>query len=262
MKISISSYSFHGLLKEGRMDVFGFLESCKYRYRVGAVEIWNPTFGNNTDEDFLRMLRASLDEHELVLANLCVDGPHVWEDDPADREAHHKEALEYLKAAEILGAKAVRIDMGGKGLEQFTDEQYDYVVKRYKEYARRAGDNGYLIGPETHWGPSLTVEVQKRVHDAVDHPAYAPLLHIGHWNGGEKQERIGDKMLAPWSAHTHVSVKMVADCLEEKMRLLMDNGYKGYWGLEYGAGEDEYWQVEWHLAEMRRMLVRLQKEAK
>lgn len=262
MKISISSYSFHDLLKDGRMDVFGFLESCKYRYRVEAVEIWNPTFGNNTDEDFLRLLRASLDEHELVLANLCVDGPHVWEDDPADREAHHKEAFEYLKAAEILGAKAVRIDMGGKGLDQFTDEQYDYVVKCYKEYARRAGDNGFLVGPETHWGPSLTVAVQKRVHDMVDHPAYAPLLHVGHWNGGEEQENIGDKMLAPWSAHTHVPNKIVTDCLEQKMRLLMDNGYDGYWGVEYGAGDDEHRQVEWHLAEMRRMLARLNKEAK
>ena len=82
MNISISSYSFHGLLSEGRMDVFGFLESCKYRYGLSAVEIWNGTMGGNTDEDYLRKVRSALDERELTLACLCVDGPHVWVDDP------------------------------------------------------------------------------------------------------------------------------------------------------------------------------------
>ena len=31
LKISVLSYSFRGLLKEGRMDLFGYLETCKYR---------------------------------------------------------------------------------------------------------------------------------------------------------------------------------------------------------------------------------------
>ncbi len=31
MNISILSYSFRGLLGQGQMDVFGYLEACKYR---------------------------------------------------------------------------------------------------------------------------------------------------------------------------------------------------------------------------------------
>ncbi len=33
-KVSILSYSFLGLFKAGMMDVFGYLESCKYRYNL------------------------------------------------------------------------------------------------------------------------------------------------------------------------------------------------------------------------------------
>ena len=39
MKLSIASYSFHGLLDEGKMDVFGYLETIRYRYGLDAADI-------------------------------------------------------------------------------------------------------------------------------------------------------------------------------------------------------------------------------
>ena len=30
--VSIASYAFHGLLREGAIDVFAYLETVKYRY--------------------------------------------------------------------------------------------------------------------------------------------------------------------------------------------------------------------------------------
>ncbi|KKL06599.1 hypothetical protein LCGC14_2594430 [marine sediment metagenome] len=260
MKVSISSYSFHGLLKEGKMDVFGFLESCKYRYAVDAVEIWNGTLGGRMDEEYLRAVRQALDERDLTLANLCVDGAHLWEDDLEAREENYRSALAYLAAGEMLGARSVRIDMGGKGTE-LTEEQFDYIVMRYKEYARRGGEGGYRVGPETHWGPSLTMDVQKKVHDAVDSPAYGVLLHVGHWQGDD-DAKAGDAMAAPWAMHTHVDARITAECLEEKLRLLIDAGYEGWFGVEHHTARNEYREVEWQLAEVRRMLAHLDLEAR
>jgi sugar phosphate isomerase/epimerase len=259
MNISISSYSFHGLLGEGRMDVFGFLESCKCRYGLSAVEIWNGTMGGKTDEEYLRKVRSALDERELTLANLCVDGPHVWVDDPAERKAHYELALQYLRAAEILGARTLRMDMGGSG-HALSGEQLDYVAGRYREYAVRAGNGGFRVGPETHWGPSLTPAAMKQVHDAVDHPAYGILLHVGHWDGGPEQERVGDALAASWAMHTHIDARITATCLEEKLRLLIAAGYQGHFGVEHHSAKNEYWEVAWQLAELRRALVRLRGE--
>jgi len=39
-KISIASYAFHGLVREGRMNVFGYLETVKCRYGAHA-DIWS-----------------------------------------------------------------------------------------------------------------------------------------------------------------------------------------------------------------------------
>ena len=41
MNISIASYAFYGLLKEGAIDLFGYLETCKYRYGMQTADIWN-----------------------------------------------------------------------------------------------------------------------------------------------------------------------------------------------------------------------------
>jgi sugar phosphate isomerase/epimerase len=254
MKISIASYSFHGLTAEGRMDVFGYLESVRHRYGLAAADLWNGTLGWRTDEDFLRKVREGLDERGLVVASYCADRAAIWDADPAARERNYAVALANLRAAEILGARTVRIDMGGRE-PTMSAEQFDLVVRRYREWAARAGDGGYRIGPETHFGPSLVPENMAAVHKAVDHPAYGVLLHIGHWTPGREDE--GDRLVAPWTMHVHVDFNMVGGRLEEKMRMLVGAGYDGYWGVEHQSGVDEYAKVAAEIVDVRRTLERI-----
>jgi sugar phosphate isomerase/epimerase len=253
MKVSVASYAFHGLTADGMMDVFGYLESCKFRYRLDAADIWNGTLGG-VEEDHLRKVRRALDDRQMLLVNLCVDGAHLWDPDPDERERLHANALAHLRAAEVLGARTVRIDMGGRTGEM-TEEQFDLIVARYREYARRAGDGGYKVGPENHFGPALVIENMERVHRAVDHPAFGILLHIGHWVGGGESEC--DRRCGPWTMHTHVDARITATCLEERMRMLLDAGYDGYWGVEHHTGKNEYHEVAWQTAEVQRALARL-----
>lgn len=251
MRISVASYAFHGLLAEGKMDVFGYLETVKFRYHIDTADIWNGML-QSTDEDYLKKIREAMDEKEMNLANLCVDGAHVWEPDENARAKNRKNALANLKAAEILGAKTIRIDMGGRGLEM-TDEQFDAVVKGYKEYASIAADCGIMVGPENHWGPSLNPANMVKVKEAVDSPAYGILLHIGHWDTDEEN---GDAICAPFTMHTHVAANVIPVC-EEKIDMLLNAGYKGYWGVEHHSGKNEYIEVEWQVASVRRALAHL-----
>jgi len=239
MKISIASYAFNGLLGKGMMDVFGYLETLKYRYGLYAADIWNGML-TSTDEDYLKKIKEAMDERELMLANLCVDGAHLWEDDPDAREKNYQNALAHLKATEILGAKTIRIDAGGRS-DEMTEEMFDYIVKRYKEYAQRAYDNGYKVGPENHWGPERVPQNMKKIYEAVDSPAFGLLLHIGGWASDDPDA--ADEMAAPWAMHTHVAWNITETCLPEKMKMLADAGYEGYWGVEHHTGKNEYIEV-------------------
>lgn len=245
MNYSIASYSFNGLIKQGKIDVFGYLESVKYRYHLNSADIWNMML-TSFDEDYLKKIKEAMDEKEMDLANLCVDCAEVWDPDTEAREKWYQNALGNLRAAEILGARTVRIDMGGRDLDM-TDEQFEYTVKRYQEYAKIAHDCGFMVGPENHWGASRVPENIRKVYEAVDHPSFGILLHFDNWDVDKEN---GDRLCAKYAFHTHLAAWVIPDC-QDKLKILQDVGYQGYLGIEHHSGKNEYSQVEWQLATAR-----------
>jgi hypothetical protein len=241
MKLSIASYSFHGLLSTGMMDIFGYLETCKYRYHLDSG------FFPSTQSDFIAKVGQALKERELVLANLCVDSAHIWDDDESVRDANYQNALAHLQAGEALDAKTIRIDAGGHQ-ETWTNEQFDLIVKRYQEYAQRAFDNGYRIGPENHWGTEVNPQNMQKLCEAVDNPAFGVLLHF--------RGNAGDAQMAPWAMHTHISWEITENCLEESLSMLARTGYQGYWSAEHHTGKNEHTETAIQLAKVTDVISR------
>jgi sugar phosphate isomerase/epimerase len=62
--------------------------------------------------------------------------------------------------------------------------------------------------------------------------------------------------MAPHTIHTHVDARIVGTCLEDKMKILLDAGYQGYWGVEHHSAWNEYSEVASQLATVRRQLIR------
>lgn len=246
MKISIASYSFHGLLQAGMIDVFGYLETCKYRFHLSSADIWNG-FLPTLDDDFLAKVKTGLRDRDLELANLCVDGAHIWDDDESVREKNYQNALASLRAGEYLGARTIRIDAGGYG-ETWTNEQFDLIVRRFSEFAQRAYDNGYKVGPENHWGTEVDPVNMLSLFEAVDHPAFGVLLHF---RGNE-----GDSLMAPLAMHTHISWD-IAENSPGSLAMLAASGYTGYWSVEHHSAEDEYSRTTIQLAKVQDALRKL-----
>lgn len=259
MNISVAGFSVHGLNKENRINIFGYLESCRYRFGLDSADIWNGQIGTN-DETVLRKVRHEIEERELTLVNYHVDGVHLWEDDTDARERNYRNALIELKAAALLGAKTVRFDTGGTKIAPMTPEQHDYLATRFGEYCRFAGDHGFRIGPENHWGLSLVADNMETIARDVNHPAYGILLHIGHWEDGDPDG--GDRRLAPYAVHTHVDATTTwGGNLADKMQMLTDAGYTGYWGVEHHTGKNEYAEIAAQLSQVRRVLTRARWDA-
>ena len=258
MNISVLSYSFRGLLTEGKMDVFGYLETCRCRYGLGAADIWNG-FLVSTDPDYLAKVRDALDERELVLADLCVDKAHLWEDDPEQRAGNYQNALAHLRAAEILSARFVRIDAGGREAS-WTTEQFDYIVSRYREYSAWAWDHGFKVGAENHWGTEKQWRKLKRLYEAVDHPGFGISCHLGGWQGTPEEIAQADRDVALWVCHTHVPWNVTEGPLDEKLNNLRAVGYDGYYSVEHHTGQNEYAEVEVQIARVRAVLARWRAE--
>jgi sugar phosphate isomerase/epimerase len=253
-RVSILSYSFRGLLKDGKMDVFGYIESCKYRYGLDAADIWS-SFLTSTEESYLKNIREALDEREMALADLCTDGTYVWDDKPEAREKNHQNALSHLKAAETLGARFMRLDSGGTAAS-WTGEQFDHIVRRYKEYAQWAHDRGFKVGAENHWGAEKSWANLKKLYHAVDHPGFGLSIHVyDSWAGTPEEKDAADREVAPWVSHTHLDFSLTTGPrLEEKLANLWNAGYTGYYSIEHHSGINEYTEVAMQLANVRRVL--------
>ncbi|MBV6714042.1 sugar phosphate isomerase/epimerase family protein [Paenibacillus chitinolyticus] len=260
MKVSVGGFSFNQAFLNGTMDVFGYLETVRYRYGLATVDLWNGQFADRShpllklpDREYLKKIRQAMDEKEMTLVNIAIDGAHLWDPDADKREALHKNALEYLDASILLGAKTVRIDTGGRGQSTFSEEELDYVAGRYREYCQIAQENGFTIGPENHMGPSLVPGEMKRLAEAVNHPSYGFLLHMHRWDQDREQ---GDAIVAPWTVHTHFDPQTAeADDAVETIRMLKKNGYDGYWGVEHHAQKQPYLEVEWLLTTVKHLLL-------
>jgi sugar phosphate isomerase/epimerase len=230
MQLSIISYSFHKLEEAGLSDIFTYLETVRFRFGLDTTDIWNGSLAS-LEVDYLKKVRAGLDERGLTLANLAIDKAHIWEDDPAQREQNHRNALSNLRAAEILGARTVRLDCGGPREDtKWTNEQFDAIAGRYQEYLKRAADGGYKIGPENHWGPAMAPASLHKLCQAINHPSFGVLLHFGRWHGPDAEQ--GDAMIAPWAMHTHIPPLLVGDDLPAAMLGLRRAGYRGCWSAE------------------------------
>jgi len=251
-RFGIASYSFHGLFRIGAMTAVQYFETIRHRYNVDYADLWNHML-QSYDDGYLHMLRAQMDERGLTLANLCCDSAHPWEETQEERARNDALAADCLRAARILGAQSVRMDVGIR-TDTATDEQIDYVARKFSAYAKICDGFGAKFGPENHWGASRDIAVIRKLIQAVNAPNYAHLLHLGNWQAETPKDKLAcDLEMAPKAMHMH----MHFDACEDAGRLfplLMEAGYPGVWSIESHKATNEYNNVAFQLAQARRVI--------
>jgi sugar phosphate isomerase/epimerase len=262
-RISILSYSFLGLYRSGQMDIFGYLESCRHRYGLDAANIWNGML-TSMDEAYLKKVREALDERNLKLCVLTTDSTHVWDPDPALRAKNKANTLAHLNAARILGAEFMRVDAGGSAADDRTspaskawsNEAFDGIVAGYKEYAKYAADHGFKVGPENHWGAEgIWPNMQKLYKAIAPHPGFGLSVHMSQWQGTPAEKAQADAESAPWVVAVHMDNETCNGPLAEKMSLLRNAGYKGWYVVENHSNQrNEYAMTAIQVAQVRTVL--------
>ena len=254
-RFSIASYSFHGLHKIGAMNIIQYFETVKYRYNMDTADIWNGML-DRFDDDYLRLVKQQMDERGLTLVNLCCDGANIWSEADEDRARCEAHAQECLRAAEILGALTVRMDLG---IPEATasDEQIERSAAQFDAYCQQAARFGAMMGPENHWGASTNVVVMRKLFEGVKASNFGLLLHLGNWRQtedvDEDKARAYDLEFASKAMHMHMHYEACLDA-DAQFPALAAAGYKGSWSVESHKGFNEYNNVAFQLAQVKRVL--------
>jgi sugar phosphate isomerase/epimerase len=265
MEFSIASYSFHRLLQAGKQDMFQYITDSK---ELGAAQLdpWNGHLVVIKDEDtihkggrdpenaqfsaasdaYIEQVRAAADAAGLPFGCLAVDGAHIYEADLDKRRANRASAYRWLDVAAKLGAQQVRIDCGGP--EAMPDDVFEIIIDGYNDVIKRAGDMGLEIVIENHWGPSKIPENVIKILNAID--GLCLLLDSNNWAEGRRED--GWRLCAPYARSVHIKTwEFDADGndptvdIPRIVRLLVDTGYDGVWGIESTPRDgDEYGAVK------------------
>jgi sugar phosphate isomerase/epimerase len=261
LRLSTLSYSFHGLMGAGMMDIFHYFETCKYRYGLDAADLWNGMI-TSTDDEFINKVHSALEDRQLVVPNIAVDGTTVMDIDGEESAKHRAMQDRYLHIARRLGVGFLRFDAGGsrvagsKDIDGWTEREFDILVKRYREIAQFAYDNGFKAGAEVHWGPERCWVHMEKLIKAVAHPGFGICMHFGGWYGTPEEILASEKAAAPYVAHTHIPWNICEDPnLPQRLAVLRDVGYSGYYSVEHHSGKNEYNKVETQLGKVRAVLI-------
>jgi sugar phosphate isomerase/epimerase len=260
LRISMLSYSFHGLVAAGMMDIFHFFETCKYRYGLDAADLWNGMIAS-TDDEFVDKVHSALEDRRLVVPNIAVDGTTIIQAEGEDAAVHRAMQDRYMQIARRWGVGFVRFDAGAsrrkdsKDIDGWTEREFDFIVKRYRELAQFAHDNGFRTGAEVHWGPERCWVHMEKLIRAVAHPGFAICMHFGGWYGTTGEVLAAEKAAAPYVAHTHIPWNVCEDPnLHKRLAVLRDAGYTGYYSVEHHSGKNEYNMVEAQLGKVKAVL--------
>ncbi len=258
--LAIMSYSFHGLHNCGAMNIFGYLESMRYRYNLVTADIWNG-FLDSYEDDYIDMVAQHIKDRGLTVVNFCCDEAHLWDNDPVKREENEKRARLFLEIARKIGAKSIRMDVGVRE-EVMSQEQFEYVADKYAQYCKIAAEFGAKLGPENHWGAARNYPEFKRFVEYMIHDKkvenFGILLHVGGWSNdvSEEEKNSYDLSLINYAMHMHLDYEHSLKA-SDIIPPLKEKGYYGCWTVEHHTSTNEYNNVAIQLACLKSVLLPL-----
>lgn len=233
-RISFAQWSINRSFRAGVWKTLDVPRILRDKLGIDALEFVNQFFENPT-LSYLRRLRKSCADAGVTPVLIMVDeedptaGPDAAERKAA-AAAHHK----YIDQAHYLGCHAIRCNMrGGAGDWKQDADLVKRAAESFRSILSYAQGSGVKVLIENHGGASSDAGVLVQLMKAVNHPQFGMLVDLGNWNKGDDQYAAIAKVL-PWAKG--ISVKDVPGWdLPRKLRMCMDSGFHGFWGIESGA---------------------------
>jgi sugar phosphate isomerase/epimerase len=248
-RISLATWSFVRSIQAGKWKNLELPGMIKQKLGLDAIEYVNQFFENPT-MSYLRKLAKACQDSGVTSVLIMVD-----EEDPTagpDARERRQAAIAHRKWIDIahyLGCHAIRCNMRG-GMADWKQDK-DLIARAaesFRDIVAYAKGSGLKVLIENHGGASSDPDVLTTLMKEVSDPQFGMLLDLGNWNRDNDQYECIRRLL-PWARG--ISVKDVPNYdLEKKLRLCMDSGYHGFWGIEsnarvaQGATPDEIFAAE------------------
>ncbi|MFK7844002.1 MAG: sugar phosphate isomerase/epimerase family protein [Rhodothermales bacterium] len=247
-KISLAQWSLNPLLFSGKMDNLDFARDAK-KHGIYAIEYVNQFFKDKAeDKAYVREMRNRADGEGVTSVLIMCDGEgKLGAPDKTERLQAVDNHKKWVQAAKGLGCHMIRVNgfsMGGFGERGDYDEEMKLVADGLRRLCEYADDYDMNVTIENHGGNSSNGKWLSGVMELADHPRAGTLPDFGNFQmvKGESYDSYrGVKELMRFATGVSVKPRVWDDDANESdldyermMRIVLDAGYRGYCGIEYG----------------------------
>lgn len=207
MKIGVSSYSFHRLVSEGKMEQLDVIEKTK---EMGFDFIEFSTLvlpEGETPLSFAPRIREECDRVGLQVVNYTI-GADFINGSNGDWQAEVERLKDEVRVAQILGATGMRHDAtagfpadyrGARGFE----DALPILIKGCRAITEFAADLGIRTMVENHGFFCQDSERVERLVNGVNHPNFGLLVDMGNFLCVDEDPAQAVGRLLPYAFHVH-----------------------------------------------------------
>lgn len=240
--LSCDTYSLRDYFDAGKLD---YLTVPKVLKDMGIPGVcYNSIWMKSYDKAYLDSIKKACKDAGVKITGFIIEGNIATLNDEA-RDNQIAEDIKQLKAAAYLGAPIVRINLGGTGKGEESDDTVgaQRCIDAFNQILPIAKQLGVKITIENHGGVSLKADTIIKVIKGTDPAWVGSCLDFGNWPP-EKRNTESAK-LAIYAYHVHAKARAfepdgeaVGMNYKFLLGLLKRAGYTGAVSIEYEGGGD------------------------
>lgn len=199
MKIAVSSYSYMGALRDGRMNIMDVIPTAKDTGFEG-IEIANVDPLGDVIRAQADALRAQSESLDMPIAAYLTSGNFLAEDLNAEVDKMCREA----ELAKQLGAPRMRHDACWAVAEgTLFEDKLPILIEGYRRVTEYAASLGIATMIENHGFFTQDSDRVERIVKGVGHPNFGWLVDIGNFLCADEEPEHALAIAAPYAVHAH-----------------------------------------------------------
>lgn len=267
MKLGLSTYSLHGQLSSGAMNVVDVIDFAADHGAV-HVEIVPLSYNLTEQSELIEHIVQRAKERDIEISNYAIGANFLTDSD----EAYEKEiqrVMDEVNIAHQLGVKLMRHDVASStdvSIQHF-NQQLDRLTSACRRIADHAQQYGITTSVENH---GFFIQQSDRVQaliQAVDRPNYKTTLDIGNFLCADENPIAAVPQNLPYASMVHVKDFYIRPAYRhpgegwftstagqylrgaiigqgdidmwEVLRIVKQSGYDGYVSVEFEGLEND-----------------------
>ncbi|MEM8669768.1 MAG: sugar phosphate isomerase/epimerase family protein [Planctomycetota bacterium] len=244
-EISLAQWTINRELRSGKIDNLDFAKVAA-DHGIFAIEYVNQFFMDKAkDEKYLAEMKKRAAELNVTsVLIMCDREGNIGDPDDKKRSKTVDNHRKWIDAAKFLGCHSIRVNAGSSGT---WEEQVKLAADGLSRLTEIGDAEDINVIVENHGGLSSNADWLAEVISKVDHPRCGTLPDTGNFrvNKDETYDSYrGVKKLMKWAKGFSIKDRVWDDQgkqsemdFERMLKIVIDAGYHGYCGIEYGGYE-------------------------